>query len=74
MPIKKKQCTINEFTDTMNSRLVKVKLTICMSWKMQTNDVKSAFFSTELQLNKYQKHKLLKKIIIINENVNTKIL
>lgn len=28
---------------------------------MQTNDVKSAFFSTELQLNKYQKHKLLKK-------------
>lgn len=39
---------------TVKSELVKVRSPICISWKIQTNDVKLTF-STDVHLEKYQK-------------------
>ena len=55
MPTKMKtESNVDQITDAVNGKLANVKTTICISCKMQTNEVKLVF-STELQLKKYQK-------------------
>lgn len=44
----------DEFTDAVNGKLEKVKTTICISCKMQTNGVKLFLLPTELQLKRQQ--------------------
>lgn len=48
----KSEGNIDEFTDAVNGKLVKVKTTICISCKMQTNEIKLFLIPTEPQLKK----------------------